>query len=112
MPRFVTTADRIDYWIRRRVVPCPTHNTVNPATQKLVGLTAIGRSLKDQYDALVSPIPPQLATLIEQLKSAEYARVRRFPTLAGISEHADPIFSVRGDRSGVAHLGAHVSLGD
>jgi hypothetical protein len=72
MPRFVATADRIDYWIRRRVVPCPTHTAVNRVTQKLVGLTAIGRSLKDQYDALASPIPPHLTALIEQLKTAEH----------------------------------------
>ena len=56
----------------RRVVPCPTHTTVNPATQRLVGLTAIGQCLKDQYDALARPIPPHPAALIEQLKTAEH----------------------------------------
>ena len=69
MPRFVTTADRIDYWIRRRVVPCPVHSNVNPSFQKLVGLTAIAQSLRDQYDALAPPMPGHLAALVEQLKS-------------------------------------------
>jgi len=34
----------------------------------MVGLSAIGRSLKDRYDALASPMPPHLAALVEQLK--------------------------------------------
>jgi hypothetical protein len=41
---------------------------VNPATQKLVGLAAIGQALKYQYDALASPIPAHLAALVEQLE--------------------------------------------
>jgi hypothetical protein len=68
------TADRIDYWIRRHVVPCPPQGGVNPAAlQRYVGLTAIGRCLKDQYDALASPIPPPLATLEAR---AEPLRIR------------------------------------
>jgi len=40
----------------------------NPARDRMVGLSAIGQSLKDQYDALAFPMPPHLAALIEQLK--------------------------------------------
>ena len=69
MPHFAATADRIDYWIRRHVVPCPPQTKVNPARDRYVGLTVIGQSLKDQYDALATPIPPHLAALIEQLKT-------------------------------------------
>jgi hypothetical protein len=36
---------------------------------RLVGLSAIGQCLKDQYDALASPVPPHLAALVEQLKT-------------------------------------------
>jgi hypothetical protein len=62
-------ADRIDYWIRRHVVPYPPQNKVNAARDRYVGLTAIGRSLKEEYDALATPIPPHLAALVEQLKT-------------------------------------------
>jgi len=41
MPHLAATADRIDYWIRRRVVPCPVHRKVNPTFERFVGLTAI-----------------------------------------------------------------------
>ncbi len=54
-----TEADRIDYWIRKG----------NPAPDRYVGLTAIGRSLRDQYDALAAPVPPYLAALIKQLEA-------------------------------------------
>ena len=74
MRHVAATADRIDYWIRRHVVPCPPQGGVNPAAlQRYVGLTAIGRCLKDQYDALASPIPPPLATLEAR---AEPLRIR------------------------------------
>jgi hypothetical protein len=32
-----------------------------------VSLSAIGRCLKDQYDAVASPIPPHLAALVKRL---------------------------------------------
>ncbi len=67
MRHVAATADRIDYWIRRHVVPCPPTGKVNPALDRYVGLTAIGRSLKGQYDALATPIPPHLAALVKQL---------------------------------------------
>ena len=69
MRHLAATADRIDYWIRKRVVPCPVHSKVNPSTEKFLGLTAIAQSLRDQYDAAAPPIPAHLARLIEQLKT-------------------------------------------
>jgi len=68
MPHLAATADRIDYWIRRHVVPIPVKPKVNPSRDRHVALTVIGQSLKDQYDALATPIPPHLAALVEQLK--------------------------------------------
>jgi hypothetical protein len=64
MRQVTTAADRIDYWIRRRLVPCSPPRDANPA---YIGLTtAIGRSLRDQYDALTAPTPPHLAALVRQ----------------------------------------------
>ena len=40
----------------------------HPASHSWICLSAIGRCLKDQYDAVMPPIPPRLATLVEQLK--------------------------------------------
>lgn len=77
MPDPSAAADWLDYWIRRHAVQlyCGTH----PAQKKrkksksnsarLVGLSAIGQCLKDQYDALASPVPPHLAALVKQLKT-------------------------------------------
>jgi hypothetical protein len=39
---------------------CPTRTSV--------ALTAIGRSLKDKYDVLATPIPPHLTALVKQLE--------------------------------------------
>jgi hypothetical protein len=71
-------ADRIDYWIRQHVIPyCqetyprPSQNKWNPARHRRDGLTAIGQCLKDQYDALASPVPPHLAALVKQLERQE-----------------------------------------
>jgi hypothetical protein len=57
-------ADRIDYWIRRHVIPyCyATHPSqsqrrFNPARDRRVGLLAIGQCLKEQYDALWTLCP-------------------------------------------------------
>jgi hypothetical protein len=76
MPDPSAAADRLDYWIRRHAVQlyCGIHpgqkkSKSNPAPQRLVGLSAIGQCLKDQYDALASPVPPHLAALVEQLKT-------------------------------------------
>ena len=70
------TADRIDYWIRQHVIPyChgtyPPQNKWNPARHRRDGLTAIGQCLKDQYDALATPVPPHLAALVKQLETEE-----------------------------------------
>jgi hypothetical protein len=71
------TADRIDYWIRRHVIqhcygthPSQSQSKVNCARDRRVGLLAIGQCLKDQYDALASPmpLPRHLAALVEQLE--------------------------------------------
>jgi hypothetical protein len=70
------TADRIDYWIRRHVIPY-CHGTHPPQSQiksnsardRRVGLSAIGQCLKDQYDAVARPMPRHLAALVEQLET-------------------------------------------
>jgi hypothetical protein len=69
------TADRIDYWIRRHVIqycyephPSQSQTKFNPARDRRVWLSAIGQSLKDQYDALASPMPRHLAVLVSQLE--------------------------------------------
>jgi len=38
---------------------------------RVAWLLVIGRRLKQQYDALGSPLPPALATLLEQLEARE-----------------------------------------
>jgi hypothetical protein len=73
MPRLTAAADRIDYWVRRRIVPCDAllPGKANRATDRYIGLaTAIGQHLQDQYDALAAPVPQRLAVLVEQLKGA------------------------------------------
>jgi hypothetical protein len=48
---------------------CPTGNERWLARH--VGVSAIGQCLKDQYDALATPIPPHLAALVKQLETQE-----------------------------------------
>ena len=74
MPHLAATADRIDYWIRRRVVPCPVHSKVNPSTERFVGLTAIAQSLREQYDAAAPPMHDHHARLLEQLKTEPHRK--------------------------------------
>jgi hypothetical protein len=69
MRQVATASDEIDYWIRRRIVPYATPRNANPAADRHVGLTAIGHSLRDQYDALAAPVPSHLAALIKQLEA-------------------------------------------
>jgi hypothetical protein len=83
-PITAQTADHIDYWIRLHVVqfccgthPSQSHSKFNPARHRYVGLTAIGLSLKDQYDALASPMPLHLAALVKQL---EMQKIKSVPT--------------------------------
>jgi hypothetical protein len=40
----------------------------NPARDRRVGLLAIGQCLKEQYDALWTPMPRHLAALVQQLE--------------------------------------------
>jgi hypothetical protein len=75
------TADRIDYWIRRDVAPCLPQSNVNPARDRRAAL--IGRLLRDQYNALATPVPPHLAALVEKLKNAEIHET------SGYSSHGD-----------------------
>jgi hypothetical protein len=69
MRKLATAADGIDYWIRRRVVPCAPASDVNPILDRNVALTAIGQSLRDQDDALAVPFPPSLAALVKRLEA-------------------------------------------
>jgi len=72
-------ADRIDYWVRRQVVPLP--DASDPPVRcrarldllnQSVWFSAIRRCLKLQYeDALEAPLPPRLAALISQLETQE-----------------------------------------
>jgi hypothetical protein len=68
------TADRIDYRIRRHVIqygtpPSQSQSKFIPSRDRRVGLSAVGQCLKDQYDALASPMPRHLAALVEQLET-------------------------------------------
>jgi hypothetical protein len=67
-------ADRIDYWIRRRVLQYwdDTHPSQRKSGRdRRVGLSAIGQCRKDQYGALTSPIAPHLAALVQATRNAE-----------------------------------------
>jgi hypothetical protein len=74
MPNPSASADRIDYWIPPHIIQyCygeyPFQNKLNPRGGRRVGMLAVGKILKDQYDALASPMPPHLAALVEQIKT-------------------------------------------
>jgi hypothetical protein len=85
----VRTADRIDYWVRRRVhathlvrsnlwpaedrfyrfrMSGPSHSKLFPAGDRSAWLS-IGNGLRAQYDALAAPMPPHIAALVEQLET-------------------------------------------
>ena len=52
----------------------PCQNKLSPALDGRVGLFAlghIGRRLRDQYDAVASPIPLHLTALVRQLKTQQ-----------------------------------------
>ena len=89
----VRTADRIDYWVRRRVHathlvrsnPWPaedrpyrlrmsgaSHSKSSPAGDRSAWLS-IGNGLRAQYDALAAPMPPHIAALVEQLETVNRA---------------------------------------
>ena len=77
----VRTADRIDYWIPRRVhaadpAPLPAQDRpdrprVSSAPSDRSVWLSIGDCLRAQYDALAPPMPPHIAALVEQLKTGE-----------------------------------------
>lgn len=85
----VRTADRIDYWVRRRVhathlvrsnlwpaeyrpyrlrMSGAFHNKLFPAGDRSAWLS-IGNGLRAQYDTLAAPMPPRIAALVEQLET-------------------------------------------
>ena len=85
----VRTADRIDYWVRRRVhathlvrsnlwpaedrfyrfrMSGASHSKLFPAGDRSAWLS-IGNGLRAQYDALAAPMPPRIAALVEQLET-------------------------------------------
>jgi hypothetical protein len=74
MLHLTIAANRIDCWIRRHIVrhivPWDAPSNVNGARDRYVGLHAIGKSLRDQYDSLAAPVPPPLAALVKQLDEA------------------------------------------
>jgi len=77
MLHLTIAADRIDCWVRRNIVPCDAPSNVNGARDRYVGLHAIGKSLRDQYDSLAAPVPPSLAALVKQLDEASECGQRR-----------------------------------
>jgi hypothetical protein len=65
------TADRIDYWIPPHIIQyCygTYPSQLYPRGGRRVGMLAIGKCLKDQYDALATPMPRHLAVLVNQLE--------------------------------------------
>ena len=66
------TADRIDYWIPSHIIQyCygTYPSQLYPRGGRRVGMLAIGKCLKDQYDALATPMPRHLAALVKQLET-------------------------------------------
>ena len=80
MPPLIAAADRIDYWIRRRIVPCDAllPRNAHPGSERYVGLTAIGKSLRDQLDTLAVPVPSHLAALVKRLDEDELSPQKDF----------------------------------
>jgi len=94
----VRTADRIDYWIRRRVhatdlapsnlwpaqdrphrsrVSGAPHSKLFPVIDRSIWLS-IGNCLSAQYDALAPPMPPHIAALVEQLETGNRSRATMY----------------------------------
>ena len=89
----VRTADRIDYWVRRRVhathlvrselrpaedppyqlrMSGASHSKLFPTGDRSAWLS-IANGLRAQYDALAAPVPPRIAALVEQLETVNRA---------------------------------------
>jgi hypothetical protein len=60
-------ADLIDCCIHRYCDE--THCSDSKLNPRWVCLSAIGECLRDQYDAVASPIPPHLAALVKRLET-------------------------------------------
>jgi hypothetical protein len=89
----IRTADRIDYWVRRRVratgLVLPNvwaaqdfrhRSTMSDASRSQVFSArdqsvwlSIGNCLRAHYDALARPVPPHIAALVEQLETVNRA---------------------------------------
>ena len=68
-----STADRIDYWIRRHVIQYwheghPSQQKLSPAQDKRIGPSAIGQRQKHQYGAFATPMSSRLAA-VKQLET-------------------------------------------
>ena len=94
----VRTADRIDYWVRRRVhathlvrsnpwpaedrpyrlgMSAASHSKLFSAGDRSAWLS-IGNGLRAQYDALTAPMPPHIAALVEQLETGNRWRATMY----------------------------------
>jgi len=72
MPRLTAAVDRVDGWIPQDVIQyCyGTHySQFLPRGGRRIGMLVIGKSLRDQYDALASPVPRDLAVLVRRLEA-------------------------------------------
>lgn len=75
MPHVLAKADRIDDWIPQPILQyCygTHHSQFLPRGGRRIGMLAIGKTLRDRYDAVAAPVPPQLASLVERLKTESY----------------------------------------
>jgi hypothetical protein len=62
MPHRGSTANQIDSWIPPHIIQYCYENSPSqmlPRGGRRVAMLVIGKCLKDQYDALASPVPPQ-----------------------------------------------------
>jgi hypothetical protein len=58
----------------RRAIPAPRAKLPSKlmlACDRRAWLSALGQSLKAQYDALTAPVPPRLAALVRQLEAQD-----------------------------------------
>jgi hypothetical protein len=64
------TADRIDPWIPQHIIQyCYGNHRSQSFGDRRVGMLAIGKCLRNQYDALPTPAPPHLAALVKRLET-------------------------------------------
>jgi len=68
----LTSADAVHEWIPRHIIQYCYGTQPSqwlPRGGRRIGMLAIGKSLRDQYDAVASPVPPPLTALVRRLKS-------------------------------------------